>query len=109
MLTLIAEGKLSCFHLSDHHGTRNAQNLAGVRGRKLPVDWNYDDTRVLQGQLSKLPKQFEHHALNPQVDGLLAYRLAKLARQGLGVSSRRLSNLFDLRLSERHHEPPFAS
>jgi hypothetical protein len=56
MLTLIAEGKLSCFHLADYHGTRNAQNLAGVRRRKLPVDRNYDDTRVLHGQFSEVPK-----------------------------------------------------
>src|ERR1700738_1892372 len=109
MLTLIAEGKLSCFHLAAHHGTRNAENLAGVRRRKIAVVWNYDDTRVLQGQLSELPKQFQHRAFNLQVDGLLAYRLAKLARQGLRVSSSCLPNLLDLRLRERHHEPPFAS
>jgi hypothetical protein len=60
---------------------------------------------VLQGQLSELAKQFEHHAFYLQVGGRLASKFGKLARQGLGVSSSRLPNLFDFRLSERHHEP----
>jgi hypothetical protein len=63
---------------------------------------------VLQDQLSQLAKQFEHHAFYFQLGGLLASKFGKLARQDLGVSSSRLSNLFELRLSERHHEPPFA-